>query len=69
MTQTLNDIRLRGLEALVRELGQDGMLRFMQQFEAGKGDYAVERRQWVDSTSMEDIRAMSRIGKRRKKSK
>jgi hypothetical protein len=37
---TVEEIRRRGLEALRRELGRAGMIRFMQQFEAGSGDYA-----------------------------
>jgi len=32
-TMTLEQIRLAGLEALARELGPVGMVRFLQQFE------------------------------------
>ena len=34
-TMTLEQIRLVGLEALTRELGPAGMVRFLQQFETG----------------------------------
>ena len=57
MAQTLDEIRRRGLEALRRELGRTGLIRFLQQFETGRGDYAQERRQWVDNMSLEELRA------------
>jgi hypothetical protein len=57
MTRTLDEIRRRGLEALRRELGPAGMIRFLQQFETGSGDYARERHTWVDRTSLDTIRA------------
>ena len=45
---TLEQIRSAGLEALVRELGPVGMIRFLQQFDNGKGDYSKERHKWLD---------------------
>jgi hypothetical protein len=33
------------------------MLRFLQQFEAGHGDYTQERRAWVDPLDLETILA------------
>jgi len=57
MTLTLDEIRRKGLAALQKELGRAGMIRFLQQFETGHGDYARERRTWVDATSLDDIRA------------
>jgi hypothetical protein len=62
MPRTLDEIRRRGLEALRRELGRAGLVRFVQQFETGRGDYARERREWVDSVSLEELRAQSRHG-------
>lgn len=67
MPQTLDEIRQRGLEALRRELGPTGMIRFLQQFETGTGDYARERHAWVDRTSLADILASSGRKTRRKK--
>lgn len=57
MRPTLEEIRRRGLKALRDELGRSGMIRFLQQFETGSGDYARERRAWVDQTSMEQLQA------------
>ena len=42
-TMTLDEIKQAGLEALFRKLGPVGMVRFLQQFETGEGDYSVER--------------------------
>lgn len=53
--KTLEQIRLVGLEALSRELGPVGMVRFLQQFETGKGDYSSERHQWIDHLGIEDL--------------
>jgi hypothetical protein len=48
-------IRLAGLATLARELGPVGMVRFLQQFEAGYGDYTKERHQWLDQWDMETL--------------
>lgn len=45
---SMQQIRENGLEALARELGVSGMVRFLQQFETGQGDYSTERHQWLD---------------------
>jgi len=37
------EIRLTGLKALLRNLGPDGLIRFLQQFGAGSGDYTRDR--------------------------
>ena len=42
-TMTLDQIRIEGLKALERHLGPEGMIRFLQQFETGRGDYTKER--------------------------
>ncbi len=47
-------IRIIGMEAL-RELDLVGMIRFMQQFETGYGDYSRERRQWLDNESLDTV--------------
>lgn len=49
---TLQEIRQNGLEALARELGIIGMVRFLQQFETGHGDYTAERDQWLDQNKI-----------------
>lgn len=46
-TMTLEQIRINGLAALTRELGVVGMIRFLQQFETGSGDYTRDRYNWL----------------------
>ena len=60
MPMTLEQIRQDGLDALRAKLGQAGMIRFLQQFENGSGDYTAERRKWVDTTSMADLKALTK---------
>ena len=64
-TMTLNEIQQTGLAALSRELGPVGMIRFLQMFETGYGDYTQERALWLKEQSVEDI--MQRIQQRRQK--
>ena len=52
---TPQQIRVAGLAALSRELGLVGMIRFMQQFEIGQGDYSTDRHQWLDRYTVDDI--------------
>lgn len=59
MTLTLDEIRQKGLDALRRELGPAGMIRFLQQFETGSGNYAKTRQTWVDEISFDQIRSLT----------
>jgi hypothetical protein len=59
MRPTLDEIHRRGLEALREKLGRAGMIRFLQQFEIGHGDYAKERHDWVDRTTLDELRALA----------
>ena len=52
--KTISEIRKEGLEVLAKNLGPLGMVRFIQSFDLGKGDYTKERFQWLD-LSMEEI--------------
>ncbi len=52
---TPQPIRVAGLAALSRELGLVGMIRFMQQFEIGQGDYSKDRHEWLDQYTVDDI--------------
>ena len=62
---TLEQIRTAGLEALNGALGPVGMIRFLQQFERGRGDYTAERHGWLDGISVEQIaREAARIRRR-----
>ena len=45
----------RGLEALERELGIVGATQFLQQYDSGSGDYVVERHEWQDKLTVEDV--------------
>jgi hypothetical protein len=60
---TLDQIRQAGIRPLIRELGPAGMIRFMQQFELGSGDYTQERHQWLDAENVQTI--VERIEQRR----
>ena len=60
MAQTLDEIRRHGLDALRRRLGRAGMIRFLQQFSDGEGDYAQARHDWVDRMTLDDLQALAR---------
>jgi hypothetical protein len=58
MNMTLNvnnlmEIRKMGLQALKEVLGPVGMVRFMQQYENGYGDYTKEKYQHHDLSVQE----------------
>src|SRR5438094_809669 len=50
-------IRREGLRALREALGPVGMVRFIQMFQKGSGDYTAERHQWLDGLTIDDIAA------------
>ncbi len=53
-TLTPVEIRRVGLAALARDLGFVGMVRFLQQFESGVGDYSTERHAWLGAATVSD---------------
>ena len=55
--QTLSPAAVRklGLEALAKALGPIGMVRFLQQFETGAGDYTKEREAWLKDIGVKGI--------------
>lgn len=59
MPMTLDEVRRAGLLALRERLGKAGMIRFLQQFETGAGNYAADRRRWVDDTTMAELRTLA----------
>lgn len=65
--QVLDPVTIRriGLDALAKALGPIGMVRFLQQFESGTGNYAKEREQWLNNMDVESI--VAEIKHRRKK--
>ena len=52
---TLDQIRQIGIEALADKLGPVGMVRFLQQFETGKGNYSVDRHEWLTVPNVETL--------------
>ena len=58
--KTLNEIRKMGIDALATALGPIGMVKFIQSFDLGKGDYTKERFQWLDQDMDEIINEIER---------
>ena len=54
-TMTLEQVRLAGLKALSRDLGPVDLVRFLQQFETGYGDYTAERHRWLGERTVQDL--------------
>jgi hypothetical protein len=67
MQMTGEEIRLRGLAALRRELGRAGLVRFLQHFETGSGDYTRQREKLLASLSMKELRSRARRSKKTSK--
>jgi len=42
-------------EILERELGREGMLRFLALPRYRQGDYTEERSEWIDDLTLEDV--------------
>ena len=61
-------LRKMGLEALCKSLGPLGMVRFLQQYEAGTGDYTKERDFWLKDIDIESI-AIELRHRRKKKAR
>ena len=56
---TANAIGLNAKTGPAYERWRAGMVRFLQLFENGRGDYAKERHAWVDAVSLDDLRAQT----------
>ena len=54
-TTPLNEIRQIGLQTLMERLGPVGLIRFLQQFESGSGNYSAEREQWLTETDFDTL--------------
>jgi hypothetical protein len=65
-TQTLNPIAIRklGLEVLAKALGPIGMVRFLQKYEGGMGNYTKERQEWLKDFTVKGV--VKEIKNRRK---
>jgi hypothetical protein len=60
-------IRQMGLKALAQALGPVGMVRFLQQFDTGSGDYTRERNELLKDATLEEI--LAEIDKQRQQIK
>jgi hypothetical protein len=49
------ELRRRGLEILVRELGYANAMRFLLQYETGHGDYTRERDEFIPRWTVEEM--------------
>ncbi|TFH13212.1 MAG: hypothetical protein E4H02_12205 [Lentisphaerales bacterium] len=49
------EVRRRGIDILQRELGAQGMLRFLQQFDRGNGDYSNARHDLLDNLTVDEV--------------
>lgn len=54
-TMSEDDIHQAGLEVLHCELGTVGMIRFIQQFNKGSGDYTAERAKLQAGMTLDDV--------------
>ena len=52
----LEKIRRDGLKALKDKLGVEGMIKFIQMYSDGKGDYTEERREILKNLDKEDLK-------------
>ena len=52
---TANQIHELGIEALMSKLGAAGMIRFLRQHKMGKGNYSVDRHQWLTVPDVETL--------------
>lgn len=52
----LETIRQEGLKALREKLGPVGMIKFIQMYSDGEGDYTEERREKLKQLKEEDLR-------------
>ena len=63
--KTLNQIREEGITVLTESLGSVDAIRFLQQFDAGHGDYTAERRRILGNPTVDDV--LKKIMVRRKR--
>lgn len=53
--KTDQQIQVIGLDLLQKELGATGLLRFLQQFERGHGNYTQERQMHADTDTVDGL--------------
>ena len=57
------DFERHALAILQRELGLDGLGRFLRVYRAGTGDYTRDRHRWLEGATIQDI--MVKVERRR----
>ena len=55
MGTTIAEVRIRGWEALIKELGYAGATKFILLYESGEGNYAKEREEIFRDISFDEI--------------
>lgn len=55
MGASLTEIKTKGWNALVKELGYSGATRFILLYETGEGDYTKERKKLFQDITIEEI--------------
>ena len=55
LKMTANQIHELGIEALLQKLGPAGTIRFLHQYETGKGNYSVDRQEWLTVPDVETL--------------
>ena len=56
-TMSLDQIRRTGLQALANALGPVGLVRFLQLYETGTGDYSKARHEWLGGDDLAHVAA------------
>jgi hypothetical protein len=51
------DFERHALAVLQRELGLDGLARFLRLNRSGSGDYTRDRHRWLEGTTIQEIMA------------
>jgi hypothetical protein len=51
------DFERHALAILQRELGLDGLARFLRLYRSGAGDYTRDRHRWLEGTTIQEIMA------------
>jgi len=57
----------RGNEALIKELGIEGMIEYIQTFGLGYGNYTRDRKTWLKEQKVEDLVKEIEMFKKKKK--
>ena len=64
---TLEELRIKGMQTLSRELGSFNFIRFFQQYISGYGDYTKERKTILGKKNIDEIVINIKKGKNNNK--